>query len=182
MCWWLKTPTRPYSPEEIDAVRRFVEDGGGLLLIGEHTDVYGTSRHLNAVAGQFGFSFRFDCLFGIDTVFDEHFENPLVPHPILQHMPPLDFATSCSIDPGTSSGRAVIRGTGLKNKLADYHVDNFYPQTDDEAEMRYGAFVQLWSMRHGRGRVVAFSDSTQFSNFCIMDSARPSCSWACWSG
>jgi hypothetical protein len=35
--------------------------------------------------------------------------------------------------------------------------------------MRYGAFVQLWSMRFGQGRVVAFGDSTQFSNFCIMD-------------
>jgi len=66
-------------------------------------------------------------------------------------MPPLDFAISWSIDPGTSSGRAVIRGTGLKNKWADYHADNYYPQPEDVAEMRYGAFVQLWSMRFGQG-------------------------------
>jgi hypothetical protein len=181
----LKTPTRPYSPAEIDAVRRYVERGGGLLLIGEHTDVFGTGTHLNAVAEQFGFKFRFDCLFGIDTVFVQRYDRPLAPHPILQYLPlpefqpasnapreyvpSLDFAISCSLDPGTSSGRAVILGTGLKNKGADYHADNYYPQTDDDAAMRYGAFVQLWSTRHGKGRVVAFTDSTQFSNFCIFD-------------
>jgi len=165
----LKTPTRVYSRREINAIQRFVERGGGLLLIGEHTDVFGTSTNLNSVAERFGFRYRFDCLFGIDSVFEQHWRRPLVPHPILQHMPPLDFAVSCSIDPGTSSGRAVIRGTGLKSKWADYHADNYYPQPEDVAEMRYGAFVQLWSMRFGRGRVVAFGDSTQFSNFCIMD-------------
>ncbi len=50
--------------------------------MGEHTNVYGTGTHLNGVAGRFGFSFRFDCLFGMDSVFKEHFNQPLVPHPI----------------------------------------------------------------------------------------------------
>jgi len=35
--------------------------------------------------------------------------------------------------------------------------------------MRYGAFVQLWAARAGRGRVVAFTDSTIFSNFCVFE-------------
>ncbi len=165
----LKVPTRPYAPEEIDAIVRFVERGGGLMMIGEHTDVFGTGTYLNAVARRFGFSYRFDCLFGIDSVFKEHYDRPLVPHPIIQDMPALDFAISCSIDPGSSSGRAVIRNTGLKSKMADYHVDNFYPQPDDTAEMEYGAFIQLWTTRFGKGRVAAFTDSTIFSNFCTFE-------------
>jgi len=32
--------------------------------------------------------------------------------------------------------------------------------------MRFGAFIQIWATRHGRGRVLAFTDSTVFSNFC----------------
>jgi hypothetical protein len=165
----LKIPTRPYSAEEIDAVVRFVARGGGLLLIGEHTDVFGSGTYLNAVAKRFGFAYRFDCLFGIDSVYEEHFDRPLAPHPMIQYMPAMDFAISCSIDPGTSHGRAVICNTGLKNLTADYHADNFYPQPLDSAEMRYGAFIQLWAVQQGRGRVAAFTDSTVFSNFCAFE-------------
>ena len=165
----LKVPTRPYSDEEVDCVRRFVEEGGGLLLIGEHTSVWGSGHHLNAVARPFGFEFRYDCLFGIDSAFDQRYEPPLVPHPILQHVPPMEFAVSCSIDPGGSRGRGVIRAAGLKNRMADYRASNFYPQAHNTAEMRYGAFVQLWSTRYGKGRVVAFTDSTIFSNFCTFE-------------
>ncbi|MCC6124610.1 MAG: hypothetical protein IT426_06595 [Pirellulales bacterium] len=164
----LKTPTRDYSPDEIAAVVDFVERGGGLLLIGEHTNVFGTGTRLNALARRFGFEFRYDCLFGVDKVYDDYFAIPLAPHPLLQYMPDLDFATSCSIEPH-GPGRAAIRGRGLKNLGPDYHVPNFYPQPNDRADMRYGAFVQLWAARHGQGRVAAFTDSTIFSNFSAFE-------------
>jgi hypothetical protein len=169
----VKVPTRPFSPAESRSIRRFVERGGGLLLIGEHTNVFRSGTYLNGIARRFGFRFRHDCLFGIDKVFKQKYNPPMLPHPVVQHMPPLDFATSCSIDPAGSSGRAVIRAVGLKNKMADYHVDNYYPQPSNRADMRYGAFVQLWSMRHGKGRVLAFSDSTIFSNFSTFEPGKP---------
>ncbi len=168
----LKTPTSAYGPEEIEAIHRFVSRGGGLLLVGEHTNVFHTGEHLNSVARKFGFAFRYDCLFGIDWFFDQLYELPLVPHPIVRHMPPLDFSVSCSIAPGTSAGRAVIRAAGLKNALADYHASNFYPRAEDRPDMRYGAFVQLWASRYGQGRVVAFGDSTIFSNFSLFEPAK----------
>ncbi len=100
----LKIPTREYTDDEVEAIVRFVKNGGGLMLIGEHTDVFGSGTYLNKVAKHFGFSYRFDCLFGVDSVFKEHYDIPLAPHPILQYMPTFDFAISCSIDPGTSGG------------------------------------------------------------------------------
>jgi len=165
----VKVPTERYDREEIAAIERFVERGGGLLLFGEHTNVFNTGTCINDIAKIFGFSFRYDCLFGIDTVFTQLYRPPLVPHPIVQSMPPLNFAVSCSIAPGISPGRAVIRSTGLKNLMADYHASNFYPQVEDLAEMRYGAFVQLWTTHYGTGRVVAFTDSTIFSNFATFE-------------
>jgi len=166
---FLKVPSGPYTPGEVDAVRDFVARGGGLLLLGEHTNVFGSGVYLNRIAVQFGFRFRHDCLFGIDSVFEEKYTPPLAPHPIVQHMGPLDFATSCSIDPGTSPGRAAIRGAGLKNLGADWHVSNYYPQTNDQPRMRYGPFVQLWTTHYGRGRVAAFTDSTIFANFSAFE-------------
>ncbi len=164
----LKVPTEPYRPEEIEAVMRFVERGGGLLLIGEHTDVFGTGYHLNQVARRFGFEYRYDCLFGIDSFFDQFYVPSFAPHPVVRAVRGMDFATSCSIRPLQPwRGRSVITSTGLKNAPADYHASNFYAQ--DRADMRYGAFVQLWAVRHGKGRVLAFTDSTIFSNFCTFE-------------
>jgi hypothetical protein len=165
----LKVPTEPFQPAETDAIVRFVERGGGLLLIGEHTDVFGTGYHLNQVARRFGFTFRYDCLFGMQSFFDQAFTAPLVRHPVLQNLRGFDFATSCSVDVGRSAGHGVIVSTGLKNSMADYHANNYYPQAVDHAAMRYGAFVQLWSTRQGRGRVLAFTDSTIFSNFSTFE-------------
>ncbi len=165
----VKVPTRSYTNQEIEAIERFVERGGGLMLVGEHTNVFNSGTYLNSIARRFGFTFRYDCLFAVDKVFEQRFEPPLVPHPIVQHLPWMDFATSCSIAPEQSSGRAAMRSVGLKNLMADYHASNYYPKPDDSPEMRYGAFVQLWAMRHGRGRIAAFSDSTIFSNFCVFE-------------
>ena len=165
----VKVPTARYSPEEIDCIERFVADGGGLLLIGEHTNVFNTGTYLNDIAARFGFCFRYDCLFDIDTVFDQLYQHPAVPHPIVQHVPPLDFAVSCSIDPGMRHGRAAIRARGLRSLPADYHASNYYPQVTDRAESRYGAFVELWTTHHGTGRVAAFGDSTIFSNFSTFE-------------
>lgn len=165
----VKAPTSRYGSDEVAAIKRFVEGGGGLLLVGEHTNVFNTGTFINDIARMFGFSFRYDCLFDIDTVFEQLCHPPLVPHPIIQDMPPMHFAVSCSIAPGTSLGRAVICSTGLKSLPADYHASNFYPQVEDRAEMRYGAFVQLWATRCGAGRVVAFTDSTVFSNFAAFE-------------
>lgn len=165
----VKVPTARYTTGEIEHIERFVEDGGGLLLIGEHTNVFNSGTYLNDIALRFGFRFRYDCLFDIDTPFEQLYHRPLVPHPIVQHMPPMDFAVSCSIDPGTSAGRAAIRATGLRSLPPDYHASNYYPQVEDRADARYGAFVQLWAMDHGAGRVAAFGDSTIFSNFSTFE-------------
>jgi hypothetical protein len=168
----LKCPTKPYETREVEAVLRFVERGGGLLLVGEHTDVFRTSTHLNQIAAELGFRFRPDCLFGMEDPFHQSLRPGAGAHPVLRHVPYMDFAISCSIAPGASRGDAVVRSTGLWSLPADYHASNFYPQVRRRADARYGAFVQLWSATHGRGRVLAFCDSTIFSNFSSFEEGK----------
>jgi hypothetical protein len=182
----IKTPTKRYAPDEIAAIRRFVERGGGLMLIGEHTDVFHTGEYLNSISRTFGFQFRYDCLFGVEgtpeflshlaansSPFDERYVRPLLAHPMTQRMPPLDFEISCSLDPGFAYGTAVMSATGLWNLPADYFAGNYYPQVEDRTDARYGAWIQTWAMRHGAGRVVAYTDSTQFSNFSTFEPGKP---------
>jgi len=192
----VKCPTLRYSPAEIQAIRRFVENGGGLMLIGEHTNVFKTGVGLNDIAKEFGVRFRYDCLFGPDdepfdqgwppeeydfdfgggsrcvsgdVAFDGRSRPSLVRHPITQRMPPMDYAISCSIEPEFGSGRTVARGRTLKSLPAFYHASNYYPAVNDHPYMRFGSFIQCWATRYGKGRVVAFSDSTIFSTFSMFE-------------
>ena len=123
---------------------------------------------MNDITRRMGFIFRDDLLFGFgESPYEESYAPSAVPHPALQYTPPWDFAVSCSIDPGHSRGRTVISNTGLWSMGPEYHFENFHPIPGHCPEMRYGAFVQAWAARYGTGRVMAFTDSTVFSNFCL---------------
>jgi hypothetical protein len=165
----IKTPTARYSDAEVRAVQRFVKQGGGLLLVGDHTNLDRSSTIMNDIARPMGFTFRNDLLFSFEeSPYEELYERSVVPHPAVQHVPRMDFAVSCSVDPGFSCGRPIIVGTRLWSMGPDYeHFENFHPIPQHCDEMRYGAFIQAWSARFGQGRAVAFADSTVFSNFCV---------------
>lgn len=165
----IKTPTAAYLPGEASAIAGFVERGGGLLLIGEHTDVFRSSTYLNEVAEPFGFEFRKDLLFRIGSPYVQPYQPPAAPHPAVQNLPPMQFAVSCSIAPGTSRGRAAVRNLGLWSLPPAYDTENYFPQAEHRSDMRYGAFIQLWSTRYGSGRVLAWTDSTIFSNFSAFE-------------
>ena len=166
----IKVPTSPFESHEVDAIHRFVERGGGLLLIGDHTNVFKSSSYLNEITRPLGFTYRHDLLYTIGSPYLQPFRPGLVPHPAVQHVPPMLFAVTCSIDPGASRGRAAVECTGLWSLPPAYHsITNFQPEAEYAAEMRYGSFVQVWATRHGAGRVLAFTDSTIFSNFCTFE-------------
>ena len=165
----IKNPTQPYSPDEIRAVQRFVSDGGGLLLIGEHTDFMRMGTCLNQITEPLGFKFRPDNLFAVHEPYIQYVAPRRFPHPAVRNVPFMRYAGSCSIDPGWSWGRAAVWNTGLWGLDADYNMENFFPEAYYRPEMRYGAFIQLWETRHGKGRVLAFTDSTVFSNFSTFE-------------
>lgn len=163
----IKTPTSRYSEDEVAAVVRFVERGGGLLMIGDHTNVFNMNTSLNDVARHFGFTFRNDLLFRVGTPYEQRYRVPLGSSPIIQHVPPMNFAVSCSIDPSASRGRMFIRNVGLYSLPPAYQEMNYHPQAEYRPHMHFGAWCQAWATSHGRGRVLGFADSTLFSNFCV---------------
>jgi len=154
----VKIPTEAFLPEELGAIHRFVERGGGLLLIGDHTNFKRSSSYLNDIARPFGFKFAHDLLFEVGSPYVEWHTWSVLRHAVLQHVPTMCFAGTCTIDPGTSWGRAVVQSTGKWSLPPDYHPDNFFPQAMYRPEMRAGAFIQAWATRYGRGRILAFAE------------------------
>lgn len=179
----VKIPTKRYEPNEIERIVSFVRRGGGVFLIGEHTNVFGSGEFINPVAEQFGCTFRYDCLF--DTrrrktatspePFEQFWTPPRVlPHPVVENVPMFLFQVSASIKPRNRFlGEPVIIGTRLKSLMIDYHADNFYPQVVDRSDMDFGPFLEMWARYYGKGRVLAFADSTCYSNFCAFQPGKP---------
>jgi hypothetical protein len=170
----LKNPTSPYLKTEIMAIRDFVRKGGGLYLMGEHTNVFGNSTYINPIAEEFGFSFRYDVIFDIEHKFEQLYYPPrLLPHPVAQHLPYFCFKVSCSIQPVSSRCEPIIISRGAKAQDIYYPSGNFYPPVKDHTYMPFGAFLQMAGIKQGKGRVLGFSDSTTYSNFEAFIAGKP---------
>ncbi|TQV86174.1 hypothetical protein FKG94_01060 [Exilibacterium tricleocarpae] len=168
----LKTPTRPYAEAEIDAVERYVSDGGGLFLIGDHTNLFGMTTHMNPLAGRFGLRFEDDDTFDLASGQPSVLRNsPLNPHPIAQGLNGMAFETSCSVVAPLHADRVLV-GYALGSELVDYSHINFFGNMAVDSHDRYGVFLQGAALDYGRGRVSAFTDSTIFSNFSVFQEGR----------
>jgi hypothetical protein len=163
----LYDPDRALTQDEIRAIHAFVERGGGILLVGDHTNVFGTTSHLNSVCGPFGFFFRDDVLFDLDTDFFQLYDVPRAYTGFMHGMDFFKFRGPASIQPTSWFTRTVFRVPHAKSLRAIYSVNNFYPPPHDHPKMRVGDFAVSVASRYGRGRVLAFADSTVFSNFEI---------------
>jgi hypothetical protein len=169
----IKTPTAPFTVEEVEAIDAWVRAGGGLFLIGDHTNVFGTSSYLNPLARRFGLRFRYDSTYDLATLRVTLYEHPdLLAHPAVLQMPPFLFATSCTLEAPLLSDNVMV-GYGLRALPVDYSKRVFFPDKEKEQDYPFGLFLQSAAVRHGRGRVVAFTDSTVFSNFTMFIPGKP---------
>jgi len=169
----IKTPTSRFSSNEIEAIVNFVEHGGSLFLIGDHTNVFGTSSCLNPIAQKFGVKYNYDATYDLSSG-KLTFYRPtnLLSHPVIQNVDYLLFGTSCSLETGVSS-ESVITGYGIKSMYLDYSRKNFFPDGADSPTMSCGLFTQMAAVKSGKGRVLFFTDSTIFSNFWMFMSGKP---------
>ncbi|MEM7201160.1 MAG: DUF4350 domain-containing protein [Planctomycetota bacterium] len=165
----LKTPTKPYQPNEVAAIHRFVARGGGLWLIGDHTNLFGMGVFLNQVAEPMGVRFAFDSTLDARSGMTTDLPPQRVRHPAAAEVDELEFQTSCSLIPTRPDYEPIFVGRWLTSELADYGNPNFFSNITTDQDDRVGTFAQALALPFGRGRVVAFSDSTILSNFSVFD-------------
>lgn len=169
----VKTPTEAYSPPEIDAIVKFVAGGGGLFLVGDHTNLFGMTTYLNAIAERFGMRFRSDDTFDLASgAFSSHVPMGFWTHPVMRGVRGFKFLTSCTIEGGPGV-EPIMPGVGLGSEDGDYGHPNFFGNISYDLADRFGVFLQAAARRFGRGRVLLFTDSTCFSNFCMFAPGTP---------
>lgn len=165
----IKTPTRSFDRTEIETIVDFVRGGGGLLLIGDHTNVFGSGEALNPIAKEFGFTFAFNCMFDERRTFEHVYKPDRVSslHPILRDLKKIRFEVGCTIATRSLWTRPVIVGRGIKTIDIDYAASNFYPFVANRSDMWVGQASELVVRPYGKGRVVGLSDSTFISTFSV---------------
>jgi hypothetical protein len=162
-----KTPEEPIPEAEAAAIDRFVHQGGGLLLVGDHTNLLGMGTHLNALCARYGIRFRYD---SVSDGLTGGFVNCLGPsigrHVGALHVDNLEFMTSCSLQ---LSGNAepVLAADDCKREPHDYAGSSFFGRRGPHPEMEHGRTVLAATVRVGRGRIAAFTDSTVWSSFAV---------------
>lgn len=174
----LKCPTESYTNQEIQDIRYFVDAGGGLYLIGDHTNVFGMNTFLNQISEQFGIRFRTDATYELGTGnLSVYRPETVLSHPVMRHVTQFDFMTSCTLEPTSlyASLRMenIIIGNMVTSEPGTYATENFFRESVSSPDSEYGYLLQAAAIKFGQGRVVAFTDSTVFSSFSMFTDGYP---------
>lgn len=174
----LKCPTESYTTQEIQTIKDFVNHGGGLYLIGDHTNVFGMNTFLNQVSEEFGIRFKTDATYELGTGALSIYESDrFYSHPVMRQVPRFDFMTSCTLEPTSLSASLrlenIILGNRITSEPGTYSTENFFRESIASPDSEYGYLLQAAAIKHGAGRVVAFTDSTVFSSFCVFTDGYP---------
>lgn len=176
----IKTPTEPFSSNEISAIKDFVKQGGGLFIIGDHTNVFGITTNLNPIAEQFGLRFRYDGQYDVSGELSVYKRPKILPHPVVQYMPPFLFASGCMMEAPLNADNVIV-GYGIKSLYLDYSRKDFFPENAGNKEtMEFGLFLQAAGVKYGKGRVLGFTDSTVWSNFFMFIPGKPELLLGCF--
>jgi len=163
----LKTPAFRYSKKEIQSIINFVENGGGLFLIGDHSNLLGMTTFLNQIAKKFGFSFNYDSSNQFSTNFFTQYSS-IFPfsHPTVMGLDSFTFLTSCTMKVPLLCERSMI-GFDAFSDTIDYSKPSFFGDIVVKPNNDFGLFLLGASKKIKKGRITLFTDSTVFSNFCL---------------
>jgi hypothetical protein len=168
----IKTPEETIPDREAEAIDRFVRRGGGLLLVGDHTNLLGMGTHLNALSAKYGIRFRYDSVSdGATGGFVNYSGPPIGRHVGALHVDHLEFMTSCSLQL-SGTAEAVLAVDGCRREPHDYASSSFFGRHGPHPEMEHGRAVLAATVRVGEGRIAAFTDSTVWSSFAVFDKDR----------
>jgi hypothetical protein len=162
--WALPTPSA-FTADEIAAVRRWVEEGGALLLIADHMPMGGAAADLAAAFGMSftnGYASRPLPTRGL-FVFNRA-DGSLADHPIVRGRNPAEAVTSVAAFTGQAFG---AKGAQPLFVLAE-DAYLLMPTSADEISdatprIPAGGLLQGATLKAGDGRVAAFGEAAMFS-------------------
>ncbi len=164
------------SDETRGAIWRWVEQGGGLMVMGDHTDLFGLMAPTNALLEPIGVRFIFDSAYPLRR----HFANgvEMRRHPVtagLRDNHDLQIGTGGSLVLDDWSVEPVVVGryafSDFGNRLNDGKGGLLGNYQHEHGE-KLGDLVLVAAAEYGRGRVIVFGDTTTFQVLSMPHSAQ----------
>lgn len=172
----LKMPTKPLSEDFADRLGLWVTNGGRLLVVADHTDLFDTAQNLNALLGD-RFGFKLDA----NAVFDRsgYPATPVVPR-ISALFGRIDatgrnFPWQTGTSVSTMPPNAVQLATyGLSfSEPGDYSRDNRFGPLLPRSSLPLADHAAIIGAAVGKGAVTLVLDSTPWSTFSIFKEQYP---------
>ncbi len=170
----VKCLTSPYNQSEIDAILDFTAKGNGLILIGEHTDIYGMCTYMNPISEQMGYRFLPT---GVQDVYTDSrgsvTQKGELPPLMARYMTgDLVWETSASMEK-LSNAKPLFEVITRPSYFAHYRNETsaFFLTREFTEEIKlnshFARHLVLAGTTYGDGKVVLFTDSTDFNNGII---------------
>lgn len=172
---WSRPVLSAFTDAEVEAVRRWVDDGGALLLIADHMPFPGAARELAAAFGvAFHDGFAFDpsrveepktCLRGEEIDVFRRSDGSLDAHPITDGSSGAERVDSVA----TFTGQAFEPSVELEPLLrlpagaVQLLPEEAWVFTEETPRAEVGGWYQGAVMEVGRGRVAFFGEAAMFT-------------------
>ncbi|MBF0469328.1 MAG: hypothetical protein HQK61_10675, partial [Desulfamplus sp.] len=162
-------PRHEFSDEEKTAIYAFIENGGALLVAGDHTDVAGIMRPINQLIKPFDISLNFDTALPISSGWDNSLEkrsNYINRHVYNDYETSIWVGASLDISP---PARPVITGKRGWADMGNYFNSKraYLGDYKRDGKELMGDIVLVAESHYGKGKVLVFGDTSTFQNVSI---------------
>lgn len=156
---------RAWSAEERGRIEAFLRDGGSLLVLGDHTDVFGLMRGFNSLTAPWGVEFRYDSAYHDGAGWAD--DVAWLPGTLGAWRDPraanVGIGASLALRPPARallSARFAFGDHGEPENVMGSYLGNY---AHDPGE-RVGDLALIAERRFGRGRAVFYGDTSGFQN------------------
>ena len=169
----LKCVTKPYSKAECEAIMQFLAEGNGLILIGEHTNLYDMGTNLDPFAEQLGYRYLPT---GIQDVYSESrgtiTQRGEFPALIARYLTGgFLWETGCGLeklDGKGSSSLFEVRSrpscyAHYENETAPFFLTRVFTE-EIKLNCEFQQFLTAAGVKYGEGKAIVWTDSTPFNN------------------
>jgi hypothetical protein len=169
----IKMPTNPLSPEFSDALEAWVKDGGRLLIVADHTDLYNTTQYISPLLSRFGLRIKADAVY--DRQGRPNMQTTSISMVLFGRIDAdgslLPWQTGSSLA-SFPAGAVTLASYGPSfSELGDYSKQNRFGPFAPRPSLRFGEHTAIAAIAVGKGAVSIVMDSTPWSNFSLFKKA-----------
>lgn len=165
------SPTELFPPELHQRIWSFVAAGGSLLVMGDHTDIFGTMRPLNHLLVPVNVRFNFDSAYPARKAWRYSYE--CFPHPTTRSLDQVNdifqYGVGASLSISNPAYPVVVGEYAFSDKgnYANAGKGAFLGDYTYQRDEQLGNVGLVAGATYGQGKILVFGDTSSFQNVSL---------------